>query len=184
MSEDTVAGRYASTLFIAASKEKSLYNVYEDMRYLSNLYENLESFRIFSDNSGLNATQIFSFSQELAKAGEFSNTTLKFLDLLGKNKRFMYINEIAKKYIRSYLLLTKEEKITIISAQELTQDEQSQVKRSLMENPENEGKTFVIDYSVNPNIAGGLQMYTENKFMDLSLASRIDKIKDELSKLI
>jgi F-type H+-transporting ATPase subunit O len=154
------------------------------MRYISNLYENLESFRLFADNSGLNSVQIYSFSEEVAKAGEFSNTTLKFLDLLGKNKRFMYINEIAKKYIRSYLLLTKEEKITIISAQELTQDEQNQVRQSLMANPENEGKTFVIDFSVNPSIVGGLQMYTEDKFMDLSLSSRIDKIKDELSKLI
>jgi F-type H+-transporting ATPase subunit O len=96
----------------------------------------------------------------------------------------MYVNEIAKKYIKTYLLLTKEEKITIISAQELTPDEKSQVKTALEENPENEGKTFIIDYTVNPVIKGGLQMYTESKFMDLSLASRIDKIKDEFSKLI
>ena len=96
----------------------------------------------------------------------------------------MYINDIAKKYIKTYLLLTKEEKITIISAQELTSNEKSQVKRALEENPENEGKTFIIDYTVNPAIKGGLQMYTESKFMDLSLSSRIDKIKDEFSKLI
>jgi len=96
----------------------------------------------------------------------------------------MYINEIAKKYIRSYLLLTKEEKITIISAQELTEAEKNQVRAALLANPENEGKTFIIDYSVNPTIIGGLQMYTENKFMDLSLSSRLDKIKDEVNKLI
>ncbi len=154
------------------------------MKYIINLYENLESFRIFADNSGMNASQIYSFAQELAKCGEFCNTTLKFCDLLGKNKRFMYINEIAKKYIRAYLLLTKEEKITIISAQELTETEKAEVKKALLSNPANEGKTFIIDYSVNSNIIGGLQMYTENKFMDLSLSSRLDKIKDELNKLI
>ena len=96
----------------------------------------------------------------------------------------MYINEIAKKYIKLYLLLTKEEKITIISAQHLTQDQQNDVKNALLSNKENEGKTFIIDYEVNPNLIGGLQMYTENKFMDLSLSSRIDKIKDELNKMI
>jgi F-type H+-transporting ATPase subunit O len=95
----------------------------------------------------------------------------------------MYVNEIAKKYIKTYLLLTKEEKITIISAQELTNEEKSQVKNALESNPENEGKTFIIDYTTNPTIKGGLQMYTESKFMDLSLASRIDRIKDELNKL-
>jgi F-type H+-transporting ATPase subunit O len=169
---------------VVASEEKNLYNVYEDMKYVSHLYENVESFRIFADNSGLNATQIYAFSEELAKCGQLSSTTLKFLDLLGKNKRFMYINEIAKKYMRSYLMLTKEEKITIISAQPLNEEEKAQVKQALLDNPDNVGKTFIIDYSVNPNIVGGLQMYTENKFMDLSLLSRLDKIKDEVNKLI
>jgi F-type H+-transporting ATPase subunit O len=154
------------------------------MKYINNLYENSESFRIFADNSGLNAKQIYSFCEEIGRIGEFCQTTMKFLDLLGKNKRFMYINDIAKKYMRNYLLLTKEEKITIISAQELTAEEKNQVKRALEENPENEGKIFIIDYVVNPNILGGLQMYTENKFMDLSLLSRMDKIKDELNKLV
>lgn len=144
----------------------------------------MESFRIFSDNSGLNSSQISSFVNELATCGGFCNTTIKFCELLGKNKRFMYINEIAKKYCRSYLLLTKEEKISIISAQELNADERTQVKNALESNPENEGKIFIIDYSVNPNIIGGLQMYTENKFMDLSLTSRLDKIKEEVNKMI
>ncbi len=144
----------------------------------------MESFRIFSNNSGLNSSQISSFVNELATCGEFCNTTVKFCELLGKNKRFMYINDIAKKYCRSYLLLTKEEKISIISAQELNEHERADVKKALESNPENEGKIFIIDYSVNPNIIGGLQMYTENKFMDLSLSSRLDKIKEEVNKMI
>lgn len=144
----------------------------------------MESFRIFADNSGLNSAQISSFVNELGSCGGFCKTTIKFCELLGKNKRFMYINDISKKYCRSYLLLTKEEKISIISAQELTAQERADVKKALESNPDNEGKIFIIDYSVNPNIIGGLQMYTENKFMDLSLLSRLDKIKEEVNKMI
>lgn len=91
---------------------------------------------------------------------------------------------MAKKYIRSYTLLTNEEKISIISATELSEEDRKQVKTALESNPENQGKTFIIDFSVNPSIMGGLQMYTENKFMDLSLSSRVDRIKDEVNKLI
>ena len=86
----------------------------------------------------------------------------------------MYVNDIAKKYLKLYLLLTKEEKITIFSADKLTKEEENSVKNALMANPENEGKTFVIDFEINPNLMGGLQMYTENRFMDLSLSSRIN----------
>jgi len=81
-------------------------------------------------------------------------------------------------------MLTKEEKISIISALELTSQERAEVQKALESNPDNEGKIFIIDYTVNPNIIGGLQMYTENKFMDLSLSSRLDRIKEEVNKMI
>ena len=96
----------------------------------------------------------------------------------------MFINEFSKKYIKLYLLLTKEEKITILSAYPLSKDQKNDVQNALLANKENEGKTFIIDYEVNPNLIGGLQMYTENKFMDLSLSSRIDRIKEEINKMI
>lgn len=83
-----------------------------------------------------------------------------------------------------YELLTREEKVTITSSQELSSEEKAQVKKAIEENPENAGKSFIIDYQVNPSILGGLQLSTENKFMDLSLQSRVDRIKDEVGKLI
>lgn len=184
VSEDTVPGRYSETLFIAASQEKNLFNVYNDMVYLSQVYEASESFRTLADNAGLNTTQLNSFSGDLSKAGGFCETTVKFLDLVAKNKRYMYINEISKKFQKAYSLLTKEEKITIISAYELDDRQRQQVESALNANPENEGKVFKIDYHVSEGILGGLQMYTENKFMDMSLNSRVDRLREEVHKLI
>ena len=154
------------------------------MNYIKDVYSASESFRTFAGNAGLNSTQINLFVDDLAKCGGFSNSTVIFLDLLGKNKRFMYINEIAQKYIKSYNLLSKEEKIKIISAHELSPSEKNQVKEALQANPENKDKQFIIDYEVNPDILGGLQMYSENKFMDLSLNSRVEKLKEEVNKMI
>lgn len=184
ISEDTVPGRYSETLFIAASREKNLYHVYNDMVYLSQLYDASESFRTLADNAGLNTNQLNSFSNDLSQAGEFCETTIKFLDLIARNKRFMYVNEISKKFQKAYSLLTKEEKITIISAQELDSNQRELVERALNANPENEGKVFKIDYHVNETVLGGLQMYTENKFMDMSLTSRVDRLREEVNKLV
>ena len=80
--------------------------------------------------------------------------------------------------------LNKEEKITIISAAELNDGQQSQVLEALKANPKNEGKQFVIQYTVDPSIQGGLQMYTESEFMDMSLASRRAMISQEITKLV
>ena len=154
------------------------------MQYILDVYNNSESFRTFSSNSGLGSTQINQFLEALNECASFSKTTISFIDLLGKNKRFMYINDIAKKLIRSYAMLSKEEKIKIISAQELNSNEKERVKEALLENNENKGKTFIIDFEINASILGGLQMYSENKFMDLSLNSRVDKLKEEVNKFI
>lgn len=55
---------------------------------------------------------------------------------------------------------------------------------ALKANPQNAGKEFTLDFTVDPAIKGGLQMYTETEFMDMSLSSRLDKLKVEISKMI
>jgi len=57
------------------------------------------------------------------------------------------------------------------------------VVSALKANPQNEGKAFTIDYMVDAQIQGGLQMYTESEFMDMSLQSRMMRINEEVAKL-
>lgn len=54
---------------------------------------------------------------------------------------------------------------------------------ALRANPDNAGKQFTIEYSVDETILGGLQMYTESEFMDMSLSSRLARISTEVNKL-
>jgi len=55
---------------------------------------------------------------------------------------------------------------------------------ALQANPQNEGKQFQLEFTVDPSIKGGLQMYTETEFMDMSLSSRLDRLKNEVEKLV
>ena len=114
----------------------------------------------------------------------FHSVTLKFLEVLAENKRLIYIDEIAEKYEKLYQEFNKEEKITIISAEELDAGKKQQVLDALKANPENQGKEFTIEYQIEPSILGGLQMYTQSEFMDMSLQSRVDKINSEVTKLV
>ena len=58
------------------------------------------------------------------------------------------------------------------------------VVAALKQNPTNAGKEFTVDYEVDETIKGGLQMYTETEFMDMSLQSRLDKMKAEVTKFV
>ena len=56
--------------------------------------------------------------------------------------------------------------------------------KALKSNPQNQGKEFVIEFKVDETILGGLQMYTESEFMDMSLASRVDRLSQEIQKMV
>ena len=122
-------------------------------------------------------------NEALKDLGKFDPLVMKFLEVLAENKRLFEIKLVCDKYAKLYKTLNKEEKITIISAEELSGEEKSEVLTALGANPMNAGKEFTIDYTLDPAIKGGLQMHTETEFMDMSLVSRIEKLKSEITKL-
>jgi len=182
--EDTIEGRYASVLFSTASQQEALYSIYEDIVYIKGLYDASDSFKSFTQNAGVGKKEILLFNASLESVGTFHPLTMKFLEILAKNKRLTYIGGIADRYVKLYKTLNKEEKITIISAENLSSDEQAEVLAALKANPLNAGKEFTLEFTIDESIKGGLQMYTETEFMDMSLASRLDKVKSEVSRMI
>jgi ATP synthase F1 delta subunit len=171
-------------LFTTASQSSALYEVYEDMKFLGELYQNSESFQLFTQNAGVGIKEIRQFNVGLQEAGDFHQVTLRFIEVLAENKRLMFIKEVAEKYAKLYQQFNKEEKITIISAYTLSKDEETQVLHSLKANPQNQGKEFFIEFKVDESILGGLQMYTESEFMDMSLVSRVDRLQQEIQKMV
>ena len=182
--EDTIPGRYAGVLFTSASQINALYDVYEDMKFLSELYQNSESFQQFTLNAGVGHKEVKQFNEALKSLGDFNELTIRFIEILVENKRFMYFQEVAKKYLKLYQQFNKEEKITIISAEKLKAEQEKEVLNALKSNPQNQGKEFAIEFKVNSSIIGGLQMYTESEFMDMSVQSRLDKLQNEIQKMV
>jgi len=182
--EDTIEGRYAGVLFTSASQAEALFTIYEDITYLQQLFQHSESFKMFTQNAGIGAKEIRLFNAALNDLGTFHPLTLRFLEVLAENKRLIFINGIALRYQKLYQQFNKEEKITIISAEALSSSEEQEVIDALRSNPMNSGKEFTLDFTVDSSIKGGLQMYTETEFMDMSLSSRLDKLRNEVLKMI
>ena len=181
--EDTIEGRYAGVLFTYASQESKLFDVFEDMKYLQELFTHCESFRLFTENQGVGEKEIKALNEALSQTAPFSNVTLKFLEVLATNKRLVFISQIADRYSKLYQEFNKEEKVTIISAAELTAGQKEDVLAALRANPNNQGKEFTVEYQVDETILGGLQMYTESEFMDMSLASRLARLNEEVKTM-
>lgn len=143
-------------LFTSASQSEALFTIYEDITYIQQLYKNSESFKMFTQNAGVGSKEIGQFNQALKDLGDFHPLTMKFLEVLAENKRLVYISVIAERYQKLYQQFNKEEKITIISATDLSASEQNEVLHALKANPSNEGKEFTLDFTTDPSIKGGL----------------------------
>ena len=181
--DDSLEGRYASVLFTTASKDDLLHKVYEDMMYLSELWNSSAEFKSLTYNPGLSTDQLSELTGALDDVGDLAPLTIRFMEVLAENKRFSELDNISKMYQKLYLELNKEEKITIISATDLDSTEKEKVLDALKQNPDNIGKTFTLEFQVDSNIKGGLIMYTESEFMDMSLSSRIAMIRQQVNAL-
>lgn len=133
--EDTIAGRYSGVLFTTASMKGDLYNVYEDMKYLQEILKYSDMFKLFTENAGVDSIAINKLNNALKETAPFSETTLRFMVVLAENKRLNRIGDISEKYAKLYQEFNKEEKITIISAADLSADQKSQVVAALESNP-------------------------------------------------
>ena len=178
MRDDSIEGRYASVLFTTASQNNSLYRVYADLEWLAALVKESKDFKEMTKNTGLSPKDFAPINDELKRVGDLDQLTHRFLDVLVKNERLPDLPSIVEKYIKLYNVMNKEEKVTIISAEELSREEKKQVQDAL-----GQGAQFTPEYQIDPSIMGGLQMYTESMFMDLSLKSRIEKIQNEIQKM-
>lgn len=79
-----------------------MYDVYEDAKFLSELYQNSEGFQLFTENAGMGIKEVKQFNQALQEIGEFNSTTIRFIEVLAENKRLMFIKEVADRYVKLY----------------------------------------------------------------------------------
>jgi len=74
-------------LFTTASQNGDLFNVYEDLRFMQEIYKNSEIFRQFTENGGVGSKEIRELNSALTETAPFCKTTLRFLVVLAENKR-------------------------------------------------------------------------------------------------
>jgi F0F1-type ATP synthase delta subunit len=79
-----------------------MYAIYEDFTYLDSLHTNSESFRLFTQNSGVGMGEIRQFNKGLQEMADFHPLTIKFLEILAEGKRLVYIKGICERYIKLY----------------------------------------------------------------------------------
>jgi len=174
-------GRYAFALYRAAEHTQSLDAVKENMVFINEVYAQSIDFQILIANPSLKKQQVQLILSEMCDQANFAAVSKNLIRTLLENGRLRHLKEVADKYLSYYKLKDRRESVKVVSATKLSAEEEKQVEVSMAEFSKD--TKYDLHYDVDPTILGGLQLYFPTAFMDLSLKSRLDKIKEEVSVL-
>lgn len=175
-----VSSTYGDALFELALEENRLDSFYEEI---------LASRQIFLDNEELlkllNHPKIIKEEKitimENVFKGRVSDEILGFFHIIVTKDRYNDIIAI----LDYFLHRVKEHKgigtASVTSAVVLSDTQKAAIEKRLLETTRY--VSFEIDYRVDPAILGGLVIRIEDRVVDSSLKTQIDKLKAQLSKI-
>ena len=175
-----VSSTYGDALFELALEENRLDSFYEEI---------LASRQIFLDNEELlkllNHPKIIKEEKitimENVFKGRVSDEILGFFHIIVTKDRYNDIIAILDYFLHK----VKEHKgigtASVTSAVVLSDTQKAAIEKRLLETTRY--VSFEIDYRVDPAILGGLVIRIEDRVIDSSLKTQIDKLKAQLSKI-
>merc|ERR1719223_462103 len=105
-----------------------------------------------------------------------SQVTLNLLDTLAGNARLNETGKVISDYEKLMKAKRGEVEATINSADKLTKAQTDAISTAMKSQVSGAGKV-ILSTKVDPSILGGLQVQIGDKFLDLSVASKIDTLK-------
>lgn len=177
MSLSRVAQRYIKPLLEIAIEQGLEKRVLEDLAFVDktikankNLAVTLANPIIYSDKKQRILEEIFK--------GKVHDLVIKFFNVISKNNRNEVLAYVYPEYKAEYNRIKDIHEVNVISASDLNPQNIKEIE-ALCQKIYKTG-TIAIQHTIDPNLIAGLIIKTEHKQFDLSVASRLRKIKSEL----
>ena len=169
-----LTARYANATYVAASKKSILDDVEGELLAIKSTSEKSPEFRSFLANPLISRDAKTRRVEDLL-SGRTTDVTLNLMTVLAGNARLGKVGAITDDYVRLMKARRGEVEATIVSAEPLTKAQSAAVGEAMgAQFPV--GAKVVLKTMVDPAILGGLQIQIGDKFLDLSVASRIDEV--------
>ncbi|EFP12452.1 CRE-ATP-3 protein [Caenorhabditis remanei] len=194
-----VEGRYAAALYSAGHKQNKLDQISTDLNNVRAVYKDNKKFQEFVLDPTLKAlkkkTTIEAVSTKLGLSKEtgnflgaffnnlFTYINISFSGLLAENGRLNKLESVVASFESIMRAHRGELFVQVTSAEELSSSNQKALSDALSKIGKS-GQKLTVTYAVKPSILGGLVVTIGDKYVDLSIASRVKKYKDALATAI
>lgn len=171
-----VEGRYASALFSAASKQNKLDSIDADFQKLEQLLTQNKSIADLFRNPGVTREQRLSLVKELG----LSDMTRSTLEVLIDNRREKRLNKFVNVMNRIMAANRGELSCRVITAKPLDQKMRTELD-SVLKQFSKKGEKVNVETSVDPSIMGGMIVEIGDRYIDMSIATKIKAYTDILT---
>ncbi|BGP48781.1 ATP synthase F0 subcomplex subunit OSCP atp5 [Rhodotorula kratochvilovae] len=181
-----LAGKYAGALFTAAAKGNALSAVEADLKGLKATVGTDARIHDFLANPILSHADRAAGIDTLLKAASpkgASDLTRNLFTVLAENGRLYDTDKVIDGFLEIMSAHRGEVKVVVTSAVPLDKDLQKRIEDSLKSSQTAAaGKSLVIENRVSEAVLGGLVVDFGDKTIDLSVASRVARLNQQLQE--
>ncbi|MCL4119637.1 UNVERIFIED_CONTAM: hypothetical protein GTU68_033893 [Idotea baltica] len=167
-------GRYAMALYSAASKKKALNEVEKDMKTISALMKSDPTFRNFLLNPLLSKDLKKSAIESVTKKKNANPLTANLLGVLTDNGKIQNIEGVAGAFNTLMAAERGEVICEVTTAKELDASMKKELE-GVLRGFVKKGESIQLTMKVDESIIGGMLVSIGDKYVDMSMASKIKK---------
>ncbi|CAD5122547.1 DgyrCDS10962 [Dimorphilus gyrociliatus] len=167
-----VEGRYAHALYSAAVKEKKLDSVDKDLKQLQKLLKDDAQFSEFVKNPSIQRLEKKNAMDQILQKLKVSSLTLNLFGALAENGRLPKANGVLSSFQKIMSAHRGEIVCSVTTAKALDKAELNDLEAAL-KGFLKKNQSLSLETNVDPSIIGGMIVNIGDKYIDMSMASKI-----------
>ena len=178
MKNPKLSSRYAKALYDFAGERNQIEEVFGDLQLFANTLKENRELQMLLRNPVVPPHQKHEIFESVFN-GTLHETTYQFLDLLLKKRREPDLDTICEGFSHLYKQAHNIKTAQIVTAQPLSDELKTKIISLLTEQTH---ATIELKESVEPSIIGGFVIQMDDYFLDTSILTKINKLRQEFSQ--
>jgi len=178
-----VEGRYATALYSAASKQKKLDAVEKEVKAFQALLGKDKVLAEFCANPSLKRVEKRAVLEAALKKQKYSDLTVNFVAALADNGRIGKVGNVLATFSQIMAAHRGEVVCTVKTAKPLDKAAMAELTAAL-QGFLKKGETLQLTTSVDASLIGGMVVSIGDKFVDMSMASKIKNYTDLIKQAV
>lgn len=178
MKNPKLSSRYAKALFDFAGEKNQIEEVFGDLHLFANTLKENRELQVMLRNPVVQPHQKHQVFESIFN-GTLHDTTYQFLDVLLRKKREPALDTICEEFFKLYNTAHNIMPATITTAQPLSEPLKNKITALLAEQTHS---TIDLKEIVDPEIIGGFVIKMGDYYLDSSILSKINKLRQEFSQ--